>query len=466
VAEFAGRERLLANCMTRTSLVLLASMLALAFAGCQNQGPLTAPCPVQPTRWTVGSGANKVELQPSDFPVAARAAQTSIDIELGQLYMRRRINAALEAPPPDKPTPDSGIFVDDVGLSESGSGPQKVNLLTLRITPWLRGGSGQPASLQRSYRVQLKIVPYLVTPSTVADAPKRHAMLGGADSGAALRFELAELFSLVNQAAVACSSPNYDIIDSNVLGSLYDSLSRQDPLVLPSGALTSMADSMLGSTTNLVGMNVGSDLDLKIGLTLDQGAPTTFDAQTSLPHFPSADWGVRLDTAFVTAAITSTARSSAAALDPAASISSVNVAYNPAGIDVVAMGALNKCGTIHFASNVHVTPLVRRRADGKVIVVAPSSSTQSNDAGIGNGICIVFDQILQSFAHPMGRATATISTGGECAFPMGSPVEFDAGPNDHFYAIAVDTDAFFYIAGRSTFMDQLVSPRPAVTPCP
>ncbi len=455
------------NQLRRKILWLAFPLLAVLSVACDGMTISRPPCPTPPAIWTVGTGSSKLVLDPKDYPIAPRAAQTSIDIELGQLYMRRRIEASLEAPSPDNPNPGSGVFVDDVRLEEQGSGPQKVNLVTIRITPWLRGASGQPASLQRSYRMGLNIVPYLITPATVADEQKRRAFLRTTDRGAALRFELIELYSIVNQEAVSCSSANYDLIDSNVLTGLYDSLDRQDPLVLPAVSLTAMADTMLSSTTSLAGMNVGSDLDLKIGLTLDQGTPSTFDPQTSLPHFPSADWGVRLSTSFVSAAIERTARQAATGADPAVSVDSVSVSYVPGGIDVTVRGALNKCGTIRWTDEAHVTPLVRMRTDGKFILVAPSTDKMTNDAGLLNVVCVALDQVFQSLANPLGRATATINQFGVCGFPMSrDPVEFDAGPNDHFYATAVDTDELFYVAGRSTFMDQIVGARPPVPSCP
>src|SRR5207248_1306195 len=116
---------------------------------------------------------------------------------LSELYMRHKIKDQLEKPPPDNPTPDSGFFVNDVALSEQGTGAQKLNLLTIQITPWLRGADGNPVSLQRSYRLTLKIVPYLVTATTIPDPQKRQAFIGVADNGAALRFELVDLYSLV-----------------------------------------------------------------------------------------------------------------------------------------------------------------------------------------------------------------------------------------------------------------------------
>jgi hypothetical protein len=235
--------------------------------------------------------------------------------------------------------------------------------------------------------------------------------------------------------------------------------------VLPAEALTGMVNTMLGSQAKLVGMNLGSDLELKIGLRLDRGSPGTFDPQSSLVRFPTADWGVSLDTAFVTAAITRKANEETAATESAASVNSVGVAYRSGGIDVTVRGVLRKCGDINWTSFVHVTPLVRKPADARSAVFAPSTQRQENDANILQGACIFFDQVLSSIANPLGSATAVIGS-GVCTAPMWAPAEFDVSPGDVFYATTVDTDDIFYIAGRSTFIDGLVAARPPVPDCP
>jgi hypothetical protein len=452
------------------------TLLVVALVSCNGE-EFNAPCPLQPVKWTIPSAPTPLDVDPRDYPVAPPELKTSVDIELGQLYMRRRIAFALEGSPPADAVPESGIFVNDVRLEEHEIGGERLHLLVVRITPWLRGEADKRVSLQRGYVLRLKIVPYLITPMTLPSEEKRRALLQTTDRGAVLRFELVELYSLVNDEAVACSSRNYDRIDSGVLSGLYDSLAKQDPLVLPVAPLTGMVDGLVGASTNVVGMNLGSDRDLKIGLRFDRGAPGNFESHTSLTRYQSVDWGVSLDTSFVTAAIARAAAAEAVAQDPSARVTPpVVVTYRKSGIYVDVEGVLKKCGDIAWESRVHVTPLVRQRADGKSILVAPSTQTQTNSANLVSGSCFVFDQLLQSFGNPLGSATLTIRTGGECAFPMGDPIEFEAGAGDTFYATTVDTDEIFYVAGRSTFMDRLAEearqageisiPRPPVEPCP
>ena len=446
-------------------IVLAMLLLAVPLAACQ--GLPSTSCPQPPSTWTIGSGQSAVQLNPSDYPVASRSADTSIDIELSQRYMRERIRAQIEGHPAGSPLPDSGVAVGDVRLSERGTDADKINLVSVTIRPWLRGGQNgdQMVDLNRTYSLRLRILPYLVNESTVPDETKRRALLRTTESGAVLRFELFELFSFINNAPVSCTSPNFDPIDSRVLAGVYETLGRQEPLVLPAEALTGMVNTMLGRQAKLVGMNIGSDLELKIGLLLDQGSPGKFDPQASLVRFPTADWGVSLDRTFVTAAITRKANEETAATDPAAGVNSVSVDYRSSGLDVTVQGVLRKCGDISWTSFVHVTPLVRKPVDARSVVFAPSTQRQENDANILQGACIVFDQVLSSIANPLGKATAVISS-GVCTAPMWTPAEFNVGSDDAFYATAVDTDDIFYIAGRSTFIDNLVAARPPIPDCP
>jgi hypothetical protein len=376
--------------------------------------------------------------------------------------------------------------------------------LTVVFQPWIRGAADQPVAVPTSYRVKLRIVPYLITPTSVADEQKRRALLGTTDRGAVLRFDFMELYNLGYGAPVSCSSSNYNLIDSRVLTKVYDTLASQPPLVLPAQKLTTIADTMLSTpadtilgtpakdvTTQLTGMTVGSDGDLRIGLRLDQGTTRPFPA-TALPvndfgrgRLPqnSVDWVVELDPSFVTAVITSKVTAEVAARGPDFNLDSPGISVqflaNDAGgpaIDVTATGTM-KTGClalpggplIHWASKTHIDPLVRKRTDGS-IVVAPTSQTNTTDVHVGTFFCAILDGLWNGITHPLGQATITVNpgglyTGGVYAFPLGKdPVEFDAAPGDHFYATSVDTDTLFSVGGRSTSMD-VQFPRPPVPIC-
>jgi hypothetical protein len=462
----------------RTRLAPLAAGLlgaATLAAGACTAGPTTLPtpnCPAAPTTWTIGPASNPVVLNPGDYPAAPHSGTTSIDIQLSPPYLKEILRARLEAPPADNPNPDSGVFVDSVSLAQTGSGAQRLSLADVMVTPWLLGNNGVHARWTYSYTLRLKIVPYMVTTATVPDESKRRALLTSSDQGAVLRFDLQELRG--HGEMIACSSPNFNLVDAKVLTSLYHALGHEEPLRLPTAALTSIAEKMLGVKTRLIGLDIGSDSGVKIGFLLDSGSPRTFDPFVTFGHLPSSDWGVMLDTSFVTAAVTAQINTQIGAI-PSATVDAVSVAFQQGStlgagtIAVTVKGTLHKCGNIHFTSAVTVSVAILRRSDGTV-VFGPMTQTTTNDANLPQGACIVLDQIFSSIANPLGSATGTVSQGGPCVNPLGDPVQFNASPNDVFYATAVDTDNVFFVAGRSTFMDGVLGPgaagRAPVPNCP
>lgn len=280
--------------MNKRQIISRLSFIALAVLASCNGIP-TPNCPQPPTL-------------PDRGPVAQRSTTSSIDVELSQGYMRERVRAMVDTPE----TASSGVDVGTVTLEEVVTGSDRLNLVSIVITPWLKADTptAVPAPLPRSYILRLKMVPHLITPATTPDPARRRELLCApgdtactADSGVLLTFEFYELFSRVNQEAVACTSSNYDLIDAQVLGGVYESLGKQGPLLLPGGQLTSMISGIIGSPVNLIGVNVGSDLELKIGFLLDQGTPDPFDPNTALSHFPNEDWGIDIDTDFITTAV-------------------------------------------------------------------------------------------------------------------------------------------------------------------
>jgi hypothetical protein len=329
----------------------------------------------------------------------------------------------------------------------------------------------------------LKILSYLITPAIVPDKKKRQLLLGASDSGAMLRFDFFELFSSTYQQSVSCSSSKYDFIDARVLASVFEALGRQQPMRLPADKITDMVKTMLGIAPSLTGIAIGSDLDLKIGLLLDRGTPHGFDSQATFSHFPKDDWGVTLDTSFVTAAITEKLNAEVKK-NPDATADSISVKYVKAQyssgpvmeIDVTVKGTLHKCqdpfsgAWIPFTIDVAVQPVFRRLPSGESLLTMPYTQTTSNGANAWQVACGVLDAIGKFFGTLVssltggGMATLEINNAGVCKFRM-SEVGFDVGPSDHFYGVDVDTDGVFYIAGRSTFMDRILGSRGSVPAC-
>src|SRR5437879_1067909 len=100
--------------LIRAMLAINLLFLSFFLVSCADTLPKPS-CPQQPTQWTIGKDTNAVQLNPNNYPVAGRAPQTSIDIELGQLYIQKRIRAALETT-----QGQSGVFVSTVRLTEEG----------------------------------------------------------------------------------------------------------------------------------------------------------------------------------------------------------------------------------------------------------------------------------------------------------------------------------------------------------
>lgn len=236
----------------------------LIIAGCNGQ--LTqSPCPDPPPLADWG-------------PIAEQNGQSSVDIELSRLYIIERVRQMLESPA----SATSGAFVRSVDLRElPGQDGKTLSVLEIRLEPWLRGENGQPASLQRSYRLRLKITPHLITAARVPDQARRQQLLCppsdpncSADQGALLTFDLQELYNL-SSSRPACDSP--DLIDNQIAPEIYKSLMAQPPLKLPIEAVSAVLDGASGGTSNIVDVNVSADGFLKIGLQYDAVGTHVFD---------------------------------------------------------------------------------------------------------------------------------------------------------------------------------------------
>jgi len=137
------------------------------------------------------------------------AGQSSVDIELDRLYVLDRIRSMLEKPA----TGSSGAFVRNIELRELAvPGSKPLSVVQIRLEPWLKGASGQPASLQRQYELTLRATPHLITPATVPDATRRKQLLCKPDEmsctrnqGVWLTFELHELRN-VTFGRLACAT--------------------------------------------------------------------------------------------------------------------------------------------------------------------------------------------------------------------------------------------------------------------
>ncbi|MEZ4772603.1 MAG: hypothetical protein R3D00_05415 [Bacteroidia bacterium] len=434
--------------MSSLKWLLLVVIVAVCCACETLPGPACPPAPADP-----GYGTPAVPVPTS-----------SLNIELSQGYLRERVRAMMDAPT----TASSGVEIGTVRLSqETDAQGAPLHLLNVVISPWMRGNGDSLVSLQRSYELKLQLIPYLITPATEPDSNRRHALLcpnGNCtnNNGLLLRFAFYELFSRINQAPVACGAANYDMIDGQVLTSVYKSMETAKPIVVQADGLLNMAAGLAGSPVQITGVVLGSDLELKVGLRFDVGTPGIFDPQVSLSHFPDADWGVSLDTSLLSMAVRRSAIAQATGTDPRVSINGVGISYTPAGFDVKAAGMINLCGGINFTASTLVKPQLCRKSDGQIALqVCSGKATTTPKINVLQGICYLGSQFLGAFSG--GWANAVIKT-GNC--PDMGIVSFQAGPGDILYGIKLDTDNIFYIAGRSTFMDARISRNPAPADCP
>ena len=493
--------------MRPASLAYAVTALAALVGPCQTRTTLPRPECAAPRRAAVDYGA------PSP-----RSTSASVAIEITGAYMADRVRQSFEKPLPASATdqelavpdgqpnhiPSSGIVVKSVTLQEMMVGAERVNLLEIQITPWLLSKTSDPqhagawtlakGEVQRYFALRLRLAPRLVTPATVPDLARRRALLGcGTDptcgmSGAIVPLELYELYDVSNQQLVQCTmnpdvrNASYDIIaqpvHQGVLDALYGTSQKEGaaPLVLPGQKIVELVSGIAGTPVQLTGIAFGTDQNLKIGFLLDQGSSMPFSSATGLTHYPQ-DWGVQIDTSFITSSITKKITAATAAHVPPITTGAVTVRYeaqapalpggwNRISVDAPATAAALGC-TVPVSIHAELSPIVRRNASNKSTIIAPTTQT----AAVHPNFCIIFKTFL------FGAATATVCTGGPCTPPPPDPcpelaeVEFTVGPGDVFYAIAIETDGEFYIAGRSTFRDAAIAamglqPRAAVPKCP
>jgi len=406
------------------------------------------------------------QIDPASYTPAARANTTSINLELDQLYMRHRVMDALQGSGIDNPSPGEGVAINDVRLVQQPDSSSTPNMLVLRITPWLRGAQGQQVSLQRSYRLDLALTPYLLTAETEPDASKRHNMLGTDETGQplnegiAIRFDLVELHSLTYDQKVECTNPNFDQIDAKFLEGISTQLASQAPFVVPTKAVTD-AVGKLGASTTIDGINLGTDADFKLGLHVKGNAGRTFEAQTALSHFPSDDWAIDIDPDLIKPAIGGIVASGASGVGLTPN-GSARVEFDPGGVlriyqNVGGCGAGN-IGNVYALVTMSIVRVGPQGPPPGTQYVLRALQTSDADARVKT--CILVSHLGN------GLATATIGPGtsSACSDVM-AKIAFQVSPSEWFYATALDTDGVFYIAGRSSSADAWRGPRPEVASC-
>ncbi|HWF62277.1 MAG TPA: hypothetical protein VN666_18480 [Nitrospira sp.] len=443
----------------------------------------------------------------------------SIAIELRDSYMKERVLAEMDQPFPQTATkqqlaivegdpgyiPSGGVKVTQAKLEQRlDNAGHRVNLLAIDMMPWLRKDELDPQDLTqntyrlsqvavstRSFTLRLRLIPHVIFPQTVADLMERRRFLNCDSSdtdctGVALQLGFYELYDKGFGENVVCNSGqrsrNYDMISAQVLQGVLDSVNGKiipsaspggqaktipamAPITIPSKSIVDMISGLLSGPVNLIGVAVGSDQHLKIGLVLDQGNQIPFDSTTGFRH-QNADWGVLIEKGFLQAGITSNITSRAAASTPPVTITATTVDLLPGKFHVTAGGFATTTGlscNVPVSLDVSIPASICKNAmNQSVLRLCPGVPKATPTITF----CAFWDTII------FGQSTATIRTWPTCP-PQSTDtcqnqvVQFSAGPNDVFYATELDTDGVFYLSGRSTFMDTKLPGR-AATPnaCP
>jgi hypothetical protein len=436
-------------------LIKGAMLLALLpiLPSCVTNGTLPQPqCPAPPASIDRG-------------PIPPMAGQSSVDIEISRLYIIERVRSMLE----QAQTGNAGVFVREIDLKEiKDASNQRVSVIAMRLEPWLRGQSGQPASLQRSYRLTLKATPHLITPTTVPDTARRKQLLCPpanasctTDQGMLLTFDLFELYN-VSFGRPACNTP--DMIDAQVVPEIFNNLSSQSPLALPTDAIGAILAGATGSTVNLTDVNISLDSFLKLGLRYDVGSTHAFDRETQLlSHYPNRDWMVDIDTSILGDAVRTRMLSFITTLAPGSTITSFHTTLSPGEVRVNGTAAVTVpgiCGSSALVTIAARNPTkMCKDANGASAIVSWTDATTSS----GN-FCINFAKFWASIG--VGTISGPPTVWGTLA-----NVSFPADSNDIFYGTDLDLDNAFAIVGRSTVMDRKAAaagtPRPdAPAKCP
>jgi hypothetical protein len=444
--------------------------IALAVAGCV---PPAAQCPQPPaSSWQY----------PPQMP---RAGTSSVEIEFSGGYIRQMVLSKI---PPALPNDNTGVEVRQVGLEERNPGPGRTNILAVRFAIWGRGQGGEKVFVPgREYTLRLRLTPYLVTPRIVPDEAKRRALLSSpagksCDSGIVLGFDFYELAGGPNRTQtepVDCKSSKYDFLDEQVLQRAFALAAAQSPLPVGMDELVSLLEGIVGSRTFLTGIDLSTDQDLTLALTVDKGTPRPFRPTVARLRTVAggADWGIWIDrelvTPYIRQAVSDRVAAEAAKKGLTMLQDRTDVTFGSSGIAVDVAGRVKVplCGDVPVRIQVAAAPSICNRVLGMCVPAPAVAISPVNDA---QKICVDGLSLLSDIVSALKSAVNYVATLGQ-----GSPQAAASKPcsrvkeiaipsgSDVLYGTAIDVDGMFYIAGRSRSMDSMLSrPAPAAASCP
>ena len=433
-------------------------------------------------------------------PPSARAGKSSLKLQVSGKYvtalLKKKLTDALVTPA--QPAGDGGDLegadIQTVKLVEMADGLGRRNLVTIQFSAWLRGADGGHVYLPgRTYTLRVRLEPLLITPEAMGDAAQRRGYLQ-CDASESCNYGLVvvPVFDSVvgggaraYNAPVDCKSSDYDFIDQNIMQLVLASFACNTPdaCVPPFGfpldsVLASMGDK-LGANLRPLGIDLGTDGDLVVGLLLSGFGSSPFDNfATGLARSPDVDWALQIDTTLLVPAIQAHAVAEAKKQQ-------VTIAPKPTveflreGIRITAAGSyrLPVCGDVAFTGTITASTGVcgnlpggcvripnlpdALRGPSPVIVAAPRDDAQ--------GACIsgalALSDLRDAFAS-LGKALTGQRNSDpkveETCFALGTQRAYRLG-DDFLYPSQLDTDEWFVLKGRSLKMDALNRRPPATT---
>jgi hypothetical protein len=473
--------------LVSTSMLLFGVVAIASQESCSGSG-LPAP--------TCASAASVYRGSGLPAP-AARSGTASFELALTGNYVRALVQpeivAALSGGPDTREDADTkyGADVVAVGLKEERAGGTRVNLVKLKFAVWLKSRDhADPSGTTftktllpgRTYTIRLKIVPYLITPTTTPGEITRRVLLGCGNydpacgtEGIVLGFELDGLTGGGARSAdepVDCKSSSYDLIDQQIVQKVVEGTAHLNAFALPIHKIVNLVSALVRVKANVTGMDLASDGDLKLAVVVDQGTPFAFDSTSVFSHYPDTDWGFSLDTNLIDAALRRKIIAAAAQSDATVTVTpgptrftavgSAGGKHNLLSVDVTGSKPVPICGNIGISFHVSVEPRICKRGTDAMLVMCNLEKTAPAWADACTSILKFLGDVAQSFQG--GFAEAIIRPADVCEDQ--STIAFANGA-DILYATQVDTDGTFYIGGRSQQMDLAAPTRTSAPPaCP
>lgn len=452
--------------------VLATGALSTVLVGCPGATLPTPKC-----------AATQLPSDPLGGP-SPRAGRASIRLEAKGFYIAALVRRIIDQLRPEDPNASSGVEMGAIRLTEEGTGAQRQNLVSLPFSAWLRGQDGSHVMLPgRTYKLQLQVLPHLLTRQNTPDLATRRAFLDCADdapceTGLVVMFAFKALLGGGQRAAnapVDCTKPDYDLIDEQVLTRSLEATAALRPMGVALDGVMAVLRTRLALDVHAIGIDLGTDQHLVLGLLLDAGTPSTFDnIASALGHSDDVDWAVELDTALLAPAIRSKVLELARQRISGAVFSgSPSVAFESAGITLGLAGTApaGVCGGVPFSASALALPAVCGYALGAcantpahpiAVTVTPRDSGQAACLDVAKFLKSIADQVHAVTVALAGGTPASTSTPPTCT-AITSPVQYAIGKHDVVYPLRLDTDEAFIVAGRSQLMDNL---NPQRTPPP